>query len=462
MGMEARLLAWLLNVAYLLAAAAVAPLMLFRAFVHGKYRKGWGEKLFGNLPARDNPGRPRIWLHAVSVGEVLQLQPLLRELAEVAPHCEFLISTTTATGHAVAREKFPQHRVCYFPLDFSWAVRRAIDRVEPAAIVLVELELWPNFVFAARRRGIPLGLVNGRIGERSFRGYLRLRPLMRRLLAAFQVLAVQTPEYAGRFLRLGAAPDRILVTGSIKFDGLQADRDNPATRALRDAFGLSETDRLFIAGSTQAPEEELALAAYEALREEHPGLRLMLVPRHKERFEEVARLVRERGFPLLRRTDTRRTGPECAADSPPSSVDRSRPAQPPVLLLDTLGELSACWGLAEIAFVGGSLNRRGGQNMMEPAAYGAAVLFGPHTHNFRSVVEMLLADGAARVVRDGGELQGALREYLERPESARSQGARARRLVLAQRGATTRTVEALCAALPALAAGTCPGNREAA
>ncbi|MEX0716821.1 MAG: 3-deoxy-D-manno-octulosonic acid transferase [Planctomycetaceae bacterium] len=438
------MLAWLLNIVYLLAAIVIAPLMLYRAVARGKYRAGWGEKLLGNLPRRGESGRPCVWFHAVSVGEVLQLQPLLRALREAAPACEFLISTTTATGHSVARDKFPEHRVCYFPLDFSWAVNRALARVNPDVIVLVELELWPNFILSAARREIPLALVNGRISARSFRGYRRVRPLMRRLLTNVRLLAVQTAEYGERLAQLGGPRARIEVTGSIKFDGLEADRDNLRTRALRDAFGLTDRDRVVIAGSTQSPEESIALDAYESLRAEHPELRLMLVPRHKERFEEVARLVEERGHALLRRTETQRSASPSSILDPPSSP-------PPVLLLDTLGELGAAWGLAEIAFVGGSLTNRGGQNMMEPAAYGAAVLFGPNTHNFRDVVEMLLVGDAARVVRDGDDLRATLRELLATPTIGREQGKRARTLVLAQRGATARTVEAIRGLLPAIA-----------
>lgn len=447
------MLAWLLNLVYFAVAVAVAPVVLYRAVALGKYRAGWGEKLLGNLPLRGDDAPPCVWFHAVSVGEVLQLRPLLRALAESLPGHEFLISTTTSTGHAVAREKFPEHRVCYFPLDFSWGVNRALARVKPAAIVLVELELWPNFILAARRRGVPLALVNGRIGEQSFRGYQRIRPLMRRLLAAFRVLAVQSADYGERLAELGAPRERIAVTGSIKFDGLEGDRDNPRTRALRDAFGIRESDRVFIAGSTQAPEEQLALAACRELRKAHPDLRLVLVPRHQERFDEVARLVIEQGFPLLRRTDHRSS----TLDPQPSTIDH----QPPVLLLDTLGELGACWGLAEIAFVGGSLTNRGGQNMMEPAAYGAAVLFGPNTHNFRDVVELLRAGKAARVVRDGDELRDAVRESLADPERGRRMGARARALVLAQRGATARTARAVRAALASTATDPAADRRAA-
>ncbi len=423
---------WLLNVAYVALLAALSPVLLWRVVVRGKYRTGWREKLLGQVPRRAGD-RPCLWFHAVSVGEVLQLEPVMKELRVRLPAVEFVISTTTPTGRSVAEAKFPRDRVCYFPLDFSWAVREAVARLRPTAIVLVELELWPNLILQARRSGVPVALINGRLSERSFRGYRRLRPLVARLLRSLQAIAVQNPAYAERFLELGAAPERLSVTGSIKFDRVQSDRRNPKTLELRAAFGIGESEPVFVAGSTQESEEAAAIDAYLAARASFPNLRLILVPRHKERFDEVARLVESRGLPLCRRSS--------AANA------TSRHDSRPVLLLDTLGELAACWGLADVAFVGGSLTNRGGQNMIEPAGYGAAVLFGPNTHNFRDVVERLLSADAARVVHNGAELTAAVAECLAHPERARAQGARAQELVLSQQGATQRTIEIL-ASLP--------------
>lgn len=432
------LLPWLLNVAYSLLLVVVAPVLLFRRVVQGKYRNGWGQKLLGNLPVRTTDG-PCLWLHAVSVGEVLQLQTVVKELTAAAPQVELLITTTTATGLDVARAKFARHTVCYFPLDFSWSVRRALARVRPTAVVLVELELWPNFLLAAQRAQVPVSLINGRISEKSFRGYSKIRPLMRRLLPTFRFLAAQNETYAERLKALGAPAERVHVTGSIKFDGIEPRRDNPRTVELRKAFGIVEGQPVFVAGSTQDPEEEYALRAWQALRDEFPGLRLILVPRHKERFEEVAALVERQGLPLIRRS---------TRSAPHSVAPASTPALDPVLLLDTLGELAACWGLADVAFVGGSLTRRGGQNMIEPAGYGAAVCFGPNTWNFKDVVENLLSGDAARVVRSERELYEAVEGWLRNPSEARAQGERGQKLVQAQQGATARTVALIRAALP--------------
>lgn len=418
---------WILNLVYVALLLVVSPVLLYRRCVLGKYRDGWSEKFWGRLPQRDG-SRPCLWLHAVSVGEVLQLRPLMKLLTAQRPGWDFVITTTTRTGLDVARKEFPQHTVCYCPLDFSWAVRQAIARLKPSAIVLVELELWPNLVLAANRLGIPLALVNGRVSEKSFRGYRRIRPLVARLLRGFDGLAVQNQEYADRLLSLGAPSERVKLTGSIKFDGVQADRSNAKTSELRQFFGLRSHEKIFIAGSTQDPEESFALDTWQTLRREFSELRLILVPRHKERFEEVASLVTSRGLTLQRRSDG----------------GTSKSAHPTdVLLLDTLGELGACWGLADIAFVGGSLTQRGGQNMLEPAAYGTAVLFGPNTWNFRDIVEQLLARDAARVVRSAEELTATVRSLLRDPTEARGLGIRASAFVATQQGAAARTVELL-------------------
>lgn len=415
---------------------------------YGKYRDGWAEKFLGRLPqlsANHSPtATPRIWLHAVSVGEVLQLQVILNELLEHRPDAEIVVTTTTITGFAIAQEKFPQHQICYCPLDFSWATRNAVKRLQPNLVVLVELELWPNLIRSINEANIPLALINGRISENSFEGYRKIRPLMSRLLQRFQLLAVQNETYSERLKKLGAPKDRIKITGSIKFDGVTTNRNNPHTTELRTAFGLDCDEPVFIAGSTHAPEEEIALNAWQAARKQFPNLRLILIPRHKERFNEVAQQITARNLPLLRRTETKQ----------PNNIKptANEPTIPPILLLDTLGELSACWGLADIAFVGGSLTPRGGQNMLEPAAYGATVLFGPQTRNFHDIVEILLhttssQSSAAQVVANESELITAICNSLANPTAAQQQGKHAQKIVLEQQGATQKTVQQMLALL---------------
>ncbi len=447
--------AWLLNLIYLALLTVILP---FRFIVRRKGISGWRQKFLG-LVSRRVGNRPCLWLHAVSVGEVLQLQPVLDSLADARPDLELVISTTTQTGFDVARQRYPGRTVFYFPFDFSWAVNAALRRINPTAIALVELELWPNFVFAAAKQRIPLALVNGRISERSYHGYRRIFHLMRAMLLRINLLAVQSGTYAHRLIDLGADPATVHVTGSIKFDRVETSRANPRTAELRQFFGLRGDETVFIAGSTQDPEERLAIESYLSLCAKHPRLRLILVPRHKERFDEVAQLVTQEFKLLLLRRSSVKSSP-CLPLSlspglvPTSESTRNRTGKsphleiPPILLLDTLGELSSCWGLASIAFVGGSLTQRGGQNMIEPAGYGAAVLFGPNTWNFKDVVELLLSHEAALIVRSGADLTARLDELLSDPPRATALGDRSRDLVTAQRGATARTVELLGQILP--------------
>ena len=439
---------WLLNALYLCLLVLASPVLLYRVVVRKKYRTGFREKWLGDVPRRESTV-PAVWFHAVSVGEVLQLEPVIEQLLRARPDVEIVISTTTITGMEVARKKYPQHRLIYFPLDFSWAVHRAMDRIRPSAIVLVELELWPNFLRAAFAKEIPVALINGRMSARSYRGYRWLKPLLQPLLRQLAVIAVQDGTYAARLNDLaGKTGGHLAITGSIKFDRVQVDRNNSKTAELRRVFGLQPGERVFIAGSTQDPEERYAVQTWLALREKHPTLRLMLVPRHKERFEDVARMIeQEFRLPLLRRTVT-----SVSLALPVHSERTPALAEPvahnPVLLLDTLGELSAAWGLADIAFVGGSLTRRGGQNMLEPAGYGTAVLFGPNTQNFRDIVTLLLDADAARVVRSKEELTTAVDQLLADPALADELGRRAQALVHSHRGATQRTVELLHPLLP--------------
>jgi 3-deoxy-D-manno-octulosonic-acid transferase len=323
-----------------------------------------------------------VWLHAVSVGEVNLLQPLLDEFAQQCPTWECVISTTTRTGYALARQKYTAYRVFYCPLDFSWAVRNALRRIRPHLLILAELELWPNLVRLAGESGARVAIINGRLSDRSYRGYRRIRPLVRRILRSVDLIAAQNTQYAERFQQLGADCKTVVVTGSIKFDGALTDRRNPLTRQLRSLWQLHDRDPVFLAGSTQHPEEQLAVDTFQTLAAAHPRLRLILVPRHPERFDEVAQMLDQRGLDWQRRSQL-----DDAAAGPPARI----------LLVDVVGELGAWWGTGLAGFVGGSMGSRGGQNMIEPAAFGVAVSYGPHTSNFRDVVTLLEQRQADRV-----------------------------------------------------------------
>lgn len=427
----------LLNLVYLLAAVLALPWVLWRRVRGGRPVAAPIERFFGRTAVVPRvAGRPRIWLHGVSVGEVQLLASLAAEIRRQADAArrpvDCLVSSSTTTGLAVAATRFGPDHTFPCPLDFTWAVDRVFDRICPDLLVLGELELWPNMLEAARSRGVPVIVANGRMSERSAAGYGRIGFLTRWMLGMVSVVAARSPQDAARFAALGARDVR--VVGSMKFDGVRGDRDAAEVLRLRDLAGFAPDDIVFLAGSTQAPEERLAAEAFLALRETHPALRLALVPRHVERATEIGRLLDGLGLRWQARS-------RLAADVAALGSD--------VLLVDTTGELGWWWGVATIAFVGGSLDgRRGGQNMLEPAAYGAAVSFGPQTRNFADEVRRLLDADAAVVVADGSELTAFLARCLREPDWANALGRRAAAAVTAERGATAVTARLILARLP--------------
>jgi 3-deoxy-D-manno-octulosonic-acid transferase len=428
---------WLFNLIYFGILLFCAPILLYQSVRHGKYRTGWRQKLFGRVPKRqrilkgraESPHTKIVWFHAVSVGEVKLLHPLLQKIRDTKPDWCCTISTTSKTGMDLAKQMFGHEwTVFYCPLDFSWAVRTALQRIKPDMLVLVEQELWPNLIETAKKSGVKLAIVNGRFGEGGYKRYLWIRPIVAPLLQQFDLIAPQSELYAGWFRRLGVSSEVIRITGSIKFDGANTDRNNPGTEHLRTLAGILADDIVFVAGSTQHPEETFAIECYEHLKKDFPQLRLIIVPRHPERFEEVSAMLNSKDILWERR----------------STLPEERKSQHPrILLVDTIGELGKWWGTATIAYVGGSMGKRNGQNMIEPAAYGAAVCFGPNTKNFHHVVEMMLRDNAAQVVHDQREMEHFVRRCLEEPGFAEQLGTNAQNLVQRQIGATQKTLEAL-------------------
>jgi 3-deoxy-D-manno-octulosonic-acid transferase len=410
-----------LDVAYLTAAGGSAPWLAHRLLKSSKGRVALREKLTGHVQVTPKVG-PRVWFHGVSVGEIHLLRGLLPEFRKHRPDVDVVVSSTTETGLAEAGKLgFP---VIAWPFDFSWAARSALRRVAPDLLVLTESELWPGLLLAAEHAGVPVVVVNGRMSPRSAARWRRIRPLARMIFGRVAAFAVQTPEYAEGLLECGVPQDRIHVTGSMKYDGVLMNRDSPATSELRRQFDIRPGEVVWVAGSTQAPEEAGCLRIFQQLTKQGAPIRLIIVPRQKERFDEVADLLQSEGVPFQRRSDA-----------------ASRPG--PVIFVDTIGELRAVWGLADIAFVGGSLDGvRGGQNMIEPAAVGAAVTFGPHTWNFRSTVEQLLAAGGAIQVADFVELERTIAELLDADRRSKLAAA-AQQFVTSQQGATERTLAML-------------------
>jgi len=416
-----------LDLAYLSTLLVASPWLAYRAIARGRYRRGLGARFFGTaeLP---RPKGPRAWFHGVSVGEVHLLRQVIAGFQERRPDWECVVSSSTDTGLDEAKRCFRDLPVIVWPLDFSWAVKQALRSVQPQLLVLAEGELWPNMLRACKSRRIPVAVVNGRFSPRSARRYRRFGALARPMLHSVSLFAVQSERYAGTLRSLGVPSAQIAVTGSVKYDGLTGDRNNDQTADLGLLFGVDGTDLIWVAGSTQAPEEREVLASYRRLKARFPKLRLILVPRQRHSFDAVARLVQEAGLPLVRR----------------SGLQTPVVNKNAVILVDSLGELSAVWGLADIAFVGGSLDgKRGGQNMLEPAAYGSAVVFGPHVWNFRDAASRLVEHGGAVQVKDFAALEAAVAALASSSSQRRTLGAVARRFVLAQQGATERTLQAL-------------------
>jgi len=416
----------LLNLLYLAALAVFSPWLLYKSVTTGKYRRGLWAKFTGDLALA--PGSaPRVWFHGVSVGEIHLLRQVVAAFRQRHPDWDCVISTTTDTGFDEARKHFADLAVFFWPFDFSWAVRRVLAAVQPSLVVLAESETWPNFLQAARQQNVPVALINARMSPRSLRRYQRLGRLLALPVAGIDLVAAQNEDYAAAFQALGVPAAQVRTTGSVKYDGVSGQRDHPRTRALTHLLGIAADDLVWVAGSTQSPEEEIVVGIYRQLRPTHPNLRLLLVPRQKDRFDEVATLLQRSGLPFVRRS-------ALTAAPPPDAI----------ILVDTIGELGALWGRADVAYVGGSLDgRRGGQNMIEPAASGAAVTFGPHVWNFRQDAARLVAATAALQVADAAELARVTARLCGAAAERARLGENARRLVAQQQGATARTIDLL-------------------
>ncbi len=480
----------LLDVVYLLAGIAVSPIVLYRVLRYGRYRTGWGQR-FGRV-ARKDPQKKCIWLHAVSMGEVNAAQTLLAQIEKQLPDFEIVISTTTDTGFARAEKLFgSQWSVFYFPFDLSWVTRRAFDRLRPAVCLLMELEVWPNFVFTAHQRNVPVVVVNGRISDRSFARYRKIKSITRTFFGKLDRVLAQTPEYAERFRELGCPAERVLVTNSLKYDTAQvADRVEGA-ETLAEQLSL-EGARLWVAGGTGDEEEKIILDVYQSLLQDgrFDGLRLAIVPRKPERFNEVAALIERMGFPLVRYSQLKGMprgegvpplrreailaslsqekttpstakspesvpGPESARAERPRYEEQGQDAlatrnkgetpspRNAVILGDTMGDLRKFYSLATVIFVGRSLVPMGGSDMMEAAALGKCMIFGPHAFNFRQTVEVLLQGQGALQVNDKDGLQKVMEKCLSDPAYAERIAQAGQAVIRQNQGATARTMEVL-------------------
>jgi 3-deoxy-D-manno-octulosonic-acid transferase len=412
-----------------LGVLVLIPHFLFQALAHGKYIGGLRQRL-GSVPAIS--GKPVIWLHCVSVGETQAARPLARRLKEEYPHHALVVSTITLTGQNLAREVFrtQAESVFYFPFDWRWSVRRALKATNPAAVLVMETELWPNFLRECKARSIPVALVNGRISRQSFRRYSLIKFFFERVLASLTIAVMQSQTDAERLQALGMPVARLATAGNLKFDAETGSELIGKTEEFTRRFALNSGTPLILAASTHSPEEEIMLDSLRQLRTKQP-VRLMLAPRHPERFAEVATLLQNSGLSWARRTNA--TG----ADDPNAAV----------ILLDTIGELPAAYPLADVVFVGGSLVDKGGHNVLEPAASGAAVVTGPHTHNFHAIVELMREAGALIQLpivagpAAAQEITNVFQQLLNDAGERAELGRRAKQLVTDNQGAADRTMK---------------------
>ena len=417
---------FVLDLLYLLAGLAYSPVIVYRAIIHGRYRSGWAQR-FGKI-SRRSPEKKCIWIHSVSVGEVNAAMTIIKELEDRFAEFEIVISTTTDTGFARANNLFGrEHHVFYFPFDFSWAMHRAFGNIRPAICLLMELEIWPNFISLAKRSGVPVVVVNGRISDKSYAGYKRIKPLASKIFCKISLVLAQTDQYAQRFRDIGAG--NVIVTSSLKYDTAQIADKVQGADALAVQLNIGG-ERLWVAGGTGPGEEQIILDVFSNLKQsgQLEDLRLVIVPRKPERFDEVARTIADAGFDFIRYSSIKNTDVRC----------EERPA---VILGDTMGDLRKFYSLATILFVGRSLVPMGGSDMMEAAALGKCTVFGPHAFNFRQTVDSLLAGNGAILVNNADELQQTVQKCLLEPDYAREIARNGQDDIKRNQGATTRSIE---------------------
>jgi 3-deoxy-D-manno-octulosonic-acid transferase len=422
------LYSFLYSAALGLAMLAGLPYWIFQMARHGKYRAGLAERL-GRVPARlrlPTAAEPAIWVHAVSVGEVLAVAGLVEELQRRFPRHRIFVSTTTDTGQALARKRFGEANVFYFPMDFAFAIRGYLRALQPRLVIIAETEFWPNFLRLAHASGARIAVVNARISDRSLPRYRRWRGLLRGVLDHVDLLLAQTAEDAARLREIGATEERVRVAGNLKFD-IPVPAAPAVVAMLRKSLAATEARPVLVCGSTVDGEEPLLLKAFENVLVPHPRAMMVLAPRHPERFAVVAALLEQMSIRFSRR-----------------SVWNGEDLGGGVLLLDTIGELAALYALADIAFVGGSLVPRGGHNILEPAQRGVPIVVGQHTENFRDIVSLFRSRNAVRVAGPA-ELPLVFLELLanDHDEERRALGQRAAETMRSQVGATALTVSAL-------------------
>jgi 3-deoxy-D-manno-octulosonic-acid transferase len=429
---------FILDCIYLLIGVAMSPVVLYRAARHKRYRNGWAQR-FGKI-TRKQPQKKCIWIHAVSVGEVNATKTIIDELQKRFNDYEIVISTTTDTGFARASSLFgSNHTVTYFPFDFSPVMHRAFRAIRPAICLLMELEVWPNLVRIAEQQNVPVVIVNGRITERSFSGYKKIKPVAEKTFGKVSLILAQTEEYAQRFKQIGTTEEKVIVTGSLKYDTAQITNEVENADTLAEQLFRKFKIPLWVAGGTGNDEEKILLDVYRNLKQQErfKDLSLVIVPRKPERFDEVAKLIENNGLPLIRYSHIKSANRESNIERRATS-DEAR-----VILGDTMGDLRKFYSLATVIFVGRSLVPLGGSDMIEAAALGKCTIFGPSTYNFQQTADALLAAQGGIMVKDKQELLQVMAKCLSEPAFTEKIAHNGREVIRKNQGATQKTVSAI-------------------
>ncbi len=410
----------------IIAVIMLLPYIIYRVIRYpDEYRQRFG--IYPAVTGDRFKGKRVIWVHSSSVGEVNAAKPLIMSLKREHPGAKILLSTMTGTGQLIAKKSSGADEVIYFPLDLKWVVEKALDVFRPALFIMIETEIWPNFIREAKKRGVPLMIACGRVSSRAYRRYMLLKPFFRDVLGKVNMFSMQTALDAERIINMGADPMVTKITGSIKYDqaaGLAV--PEAARQRMLKLMGFGPGDRIIVAGSTRRGEEEIILKSYEEIRRSFPDARLVIVPRHLNRISGITGILRRMNIACIKRTEL---------------SDNGRVNRGEVILVDTMGELLKIYSVADIVFVGGSLVRIGGHNILEPACLGKSVIFGPYMDNFLEIAELFVNKSAAVRVESGRELTFVLLNLLKKPAERERLGRNALDLIRRNKGSSGRNAE---------------------